>query len=541
MIRSPFVRRAFVVMSLSMALGARAAVPAGESADAPQPLADFIPADARRVELPAGTFTVGPEPLVLPEGLHLSGQGRRTVVVAAPGTRFALRLGSDSRLEDMAFRAPESVDKHEHPAEGLVGASGRHIRFSGLDFRDMPRAGIVTANVRDLVIRDCRFENVATAINLQFTHDALVEGNTVINAAKHGIQFWGNWKWERMDCTNLKFVRNTVVNGGEGGIWGSGGRRIIMAENIVDGARDVGLDLEWCHDAAITGNVVRRAKNGGIALFFSCENVAITGNSIANDRPIPEKDAAAAWWVRSGIWLTYENTKTFPGDDGHKNVIIAGNTIVCAEGERRAIWIAGGQNIRVGDNAVRGGQVWHGGRHNEPLTNLKTVDMPATINPVDLPPIPVPPPPGIPDGNRFKNGDFARGMADWHWNPGKAQATAEVVAGAGPGGGAAVRLHNPTPHAPGVYAMLFQTVRGLTPDRRYRVSFRCKGEAAKGVWFGGGPGWKIRHAVPNGTYDWQRREASLITGPDADRFEFMVVSENIAEAFWIADLRFEEE
>ena len=133
-------------------------------------------------------------------------------------------------------------------------------------------------------------------------------------------------KWERQESQDLIFANNYVKNGGSGPIWGTGARRVIMANNIVDGANDIGLDLEWCADSVITGNTVRNAHEAGIALFYSCHRVSITGNTVINDMEITEGEAKRSWYVRSGIWLTYPNRDVFKNDFGHQDVTITGNT-----------------------------------------------------------------------------------------------------------------------------------------------------------------------------------------------------------------------
>jgi len=75
-------------------------------------------------------------------------------------------------------------------------------------------------------------------------------------------------------------------------IWGTGAKRVVMNGNIADGAADVALDLEWCDDSVITGNTVRNFRNAGISLFYSCERIAITGNTVLNDW-VPAKEEQA--------------------------------------------------------------------------------------------------------------------------------------------------------------------------------------------------------------------------------------------------------
>ena len=59
---------------------------------------------------------------------------------------------------------------------------------------------------------------------------------------RHGIQFWGNWEWKNKAMTDIVLIGNYVKNGGGGAIWGTGATRVVMANNVVDGAYDIGLD-----------------------------------------------------------------------------------------------------------------------------------------------------------------------------------------------------------------------------------------------------------------------------------------------------------
>jgi hypothetical protein len=148
-------------------------------------------------------------------------------------------------------------------------------------------------------------------------------------------------KWLGQKSEDVIVTGNYVKNGGHGAIWGTGVTRAVFANNIVDGASDVGLDLEWSEDSVITANTVRNCANAGIALFFACRRIGISGNTILNDHPMPEpgKTAPGGWWVRSGIWLTSPDRKKFPEDSGHEAITITGNTITGDGLRRRGIWI----------------------------------------------------------------------------------------------------------------------------------------------------------------------------------------------------------
>ena len=169
-------------------------------------------------------------------------------------------------------------------------------------------------------------------------------------------------------CNN--YVKNAPS--GDGGIWGVGVIGVVMSGNIVECAKDVGLDLEWCEDSVITGNVVRDTENGGISLFFSCKNITISGNTIYNNR-VYEKEPGA-YWVRAGIWLTYRNTETFQNDTGHENITITGNTIVNSPGKRRAVWVGYGKNVLIRGNHLLNGNVYHGGSHGNLGVPVKEYD-----------------------------------------------------------------------------------------------------------------------------------------------------------------------
>lgn len=339
--------------------------PAGPATAATsEALVAALAAGRQDVALAPGTYVVGPDALVVPADTRIRGASRATVVRAAEGTAVLMRLGEGVTLSDFVVDGASIAEGGVTDAVIELGDPADRCVISSVAFRDCNRACIVTDHADGLTVRGCEFSNVGVAISLQFCDDFLIDGNRVDGARLHGIQFWGNWKWETKDISDAIITGNRVTNGGAGAIWGTGAQRVVVANNIVDGAEDVGIDLEWCDHASITGNVVRNCKNAGISLFFSCHDLAISGNTILNDYPIDDPDAE--WWVRAGIWLTYPNRGQFPNDDGHRNVAITGNLITSAEGRRRAMWIgADSGNVHVSDNTVSDGAIWLGGGEKE--------------------------------------------------------------------------------------------------------------------------------------------------------------------------------
>lgn len=329
-------------------------------------LASLIQPGGHFLRLGAGQYRLGPGTLEIPPDFQLMGAGAATIIHVAPATKVALRLGPGSRLSQLRFDCRDAVAGNVGDFLILVPPGASNVTLDNLEILDCPRAAIGLDHASDVVIRDCQFERIALAVNVLFSRNVRVEDNTIVDAKIHALQFWGNWHWKQQLADNLLFCGNTVLDGGNCCIWGSGGRHIIMSNNFVDGAKDIGLDLEWCSDSLISANIARRCKNAGIALFFACRNVAITDNSIANDAPIRAGDTKADWWVRSGIWLTYPNRKSFASDHGHENITIVGNAITCAAGQRRAIWIGSeARNVVIANNAILGGRVWSGGRDGE--------------------------------------------------------------------------------------------------------------------------------------------------------------------------------
>ncbi|HWB53669.1 MAG TPA: right-handed parallel beta-helix repeat-containing protein [Tepidisphaeraceae bacterium] len=335
-------------------------------------IAPLIKRGAHVLRLPAGQYQLGPGTVEIPADFQLVGAGPATVIHLVPGTKLALRLGRGARLSQLRFDCQGVVAGSVGDFLILVPPGVSGVTLDNLEILDCPRTAIGLDHAADAVIRHCRFQRIAMAMNVLFSRNVRVEDNTVIDAKIHGVEFWGNWHWKQQVADNLLFSGNTVLNGGNCCIWGSGGRHVIISNNFVDGAKDIGLDLEWCSDSVISSNIARRCRNAGIALFFACRNVAITGNSVANDAAISAKDAKADWWVRSGIWLTYPNRKTFGSDHGHENITIVGNAITCAPGHRRAIWVGSEvRNVVIASNAIVGGQVWFGGHDGEHPMRLK--------------------------------------------------------------------------------------------------------------------------------------------------------------------------
>jgi hypothetical protein len=331
------------------------------------------------VILAPGRHEAGPEPLVVPDGSRISGSGAATLV-AREGTEALVVMGNRTALSDLAIDGSMAVPGFVQDGLVVVPAGTEDVGIRGLRVTGCPRVCVLTDNARRVTVEGCVFEDVFGGVHLQFSNECRVVRNRITRARHHGVQIWGNWNWEERRSSDI-LVRGNIVtdvglfegeeterdrNGG-GAIWAAGVERLRYEGNLVDGATDVGLDMEWCADGQITGNVSKRAKNGCISLFFSCSDIRIEGNVIENHWP-QEPGPPEGFWTRAGVWLTPPNTADFPDDRGHSRIQISGNVIRCEPGPlRRAVWLPAGAmtDVTVEGNAITGGGLWVGDQLQE--------------------------------------------------------------------------------------------------------------------------------------------------------------------------------
>ena len=341
----------------------------------------IVPGQTSLVSGP-GTYTVGPAPLTLPANFTLSGSGSNTIVDVVSGAGTAIVMQSGDSLRNLTIDGSAGTSS-AGLSDGIISVASNpsNVSIQGIQINNSALVGVVTDQANNLSIQGCTFNNLNAAINLVFSHNVTITGNTVSNTTTQGIQFWGNWKFQNQDSSNLLISGNTVTNSGGGAIWGTGARNVTITNNVVNGASDVGLDLEWCGDSVISGNTVHKAVNAGISLFYSCDNVQIAGNTVYNDYV-----GTASGYPPAGIWLTNANPGIFTGNTGHQNITITGNTIVPGvNSARRAMWIGTSQNLTIANNAVQGRSILiSDGRvvlQGQPaLVGFQTFSAPVTAN-----------------------------------------------------------------------------------------------------------------------------------------------------------------
>ncbi len=146
--------------------------------------------------------------------------------------------------------------------------------------------------------------------------------------------------------------------------------------------------------------------------------------------------------------------------------------------------------------------------------------------------------------NLLRNPSFERGatLPDfWRWNvANSAKATAVLDVHTAHGGKRSVRLHNESGYAPNVYGGLSQRIFGIVPGSRYRLSVWVRGRGVRHCWFGGGPGWRTRKSIPDGTYGWRRVERWWTAPAGVRYFDFRINTDGITGALWVDDAAFQE-
>ena len=146
--------------------------------------------------------------------------------------------------------------------------------------------------------------------------------------------------------------------------------------------------------------------------------------------------------------------------------------------------------------------------------------------------------------NLVHNPSFESGLDvpdDWRWGvANRARATLTIDANTAHSGTRSVRMHNESGYAPHVYAGLAQRLRGITPGSRYRLRLWVRGRGVHECWFGGGPGWRTRKALPEGDFDWRAVDMTWTAPEGVHEFELRINTDGKTEGLWIDDVAFQE-
>lgn len=302
-------------------------------------------------EVPPGEYYL--KSLSVPENKKIIGDAENPPILHVLGddSEYLFDMKSGSEISNVRIVNDAGKEQAIH-IENASDVTLSEVEISGFDY------GVYNDHGDNMICDGMKIHDIEnTGITTIFASGIKVRNSIVQNCKNHGIQFWNNWEGERRGG-DLLYENNTVIDIGNGGIWGSGGTNVIMRNNTVDNCGDVGLDMEYVKTGEIYQNTVMRCANGGISCFMTCDGVKIYNNRIYNNRPVYGVNDYMA-----GIWLTYENSK-YAYDTGNKNIDIYDNFIYCITDNgghnytREAIRICtrnyNEKNITVSNNIILG-------------------------------------------------------------------------------------------------------------------------------------------------------------------------------------------
>jgi nitrous oxidase accessory protein len=228
--------------------------------------------------VPADTLVVGPQgsPATLSEALARAATGDTILVRGGVHSgplvvRKSVRLVGEGRAV---------IDGQGHGTVVRLEAKGSElrgftIRSSG-DLLAREDAGVLAA-APDLRIEDNRFEDVLFGVYLRQAPRSVVRHNELhgkdLPVARRGdlIRLWYS--------DDVTVEANTTTGGRDAVLWYS--EHLTIRDNRVHGGR-YGLHFMYCHDASVTGNVLRDNSVGAFLMYS--RRLRLRGNWIASNR-----------------------------------------------------------------------------------------------------------------------------------------------------------------------------------------------------------------------------------------------------------------
>jgi len=239
----------------------------------------------------------------------------------------------------------------------VFSVTGDDVFIDNVEFVASPtKSAVEFLNADRSVIRECTVSACWKGITFTNCSDAVADLNNITitgedGGAGHGILFaksgattasgfiftrntvhveetdFGNGIWwyggEANGATDVSVfngvVANNVVSGGFGGIWGTCGQFINVADNVIRDFYDVGVDFEGCWDCVATGNVLTRVRGGALTSLYTSKRLTFTGNHVWTDRTT--KDLGA------GALPTSSSYFALLRNDG-EDIVIHGNTFI---------------------------------------------------------------------------------------------------------------------------------------------------------------------------------------------------------------------
>lgn len=253
------------------------------------------------------TYKIDPNVLSLPNGCQIEFVGAASMVLTGAGSVFKV-IGGRTGINVVGGTYTGTLLSM---ALKLIDASGGRIENATLngpaalatERTGNPIYSAVTDSMKTLYaeVVGCiglTGSAVIPAIDFRFVKRGLAHKN-FFTGYQHGIMWWGGDSNPGVDgalanlrkTENITITENTVTDT-MGGIWGSMGKKIYVANNTVLRCSDVGIDFEGSVDGVATANVVEECVYACLATFFYNSNIifsentarqSVTGRAIINN------------------------------------------------------------------------------------------------------------------------------------------------------------------------------------------------------------------------------------------------------------------
>jgi parallel beta-helix repeat protein len=239
-------------------------------------------------------------------------------------------------LEDVALLSTGHVSHYSK-----IGAAhqGQMVILSGdracarrlmLDGGNNNAGGVVVFNCNGNEVAGCTVSNTgkSQAVLVVNTTQTRVIGN-YLEYTSHGVQHW--------QCVGCTITGNVIRNVSGGGIWGTDSTDVSISGNSVCDCGDVGIDLEGGVNCQVTGNAIRRCKNGELAWFRNgTGSKTVPSNCLYSGNALYRAATFNSWDTRSA-----KSEKTSPAGGaifiasitpGQSNICFSGNSIQAEAG-----------------------------------------------------------------------------------------------------------------------------------------------------------------------------------------------------------------
>ncbi|OGV64201.1 MAG: hypothetical protein A3K19_31515 [Lentisphaerae bacterium RIFOXYB12_FULL_65_16] len=144
------------------------------------------------------------------------------------------------------------------------------------------------------------------------------------------------------------------------------------------------------------------------------------------------------------------------------------------------------------------------------------------------------------DNASFEAVDTSGIPSGWAWAPGKTQAQVSVDRTVARSGNSSLKIVNPTPLAPNVFARLSRRCAAM-PNTDYTLSCYVKSAVVGKIWIGGGRNWEFRFPFPAAAPEWTRVVGTFRTesGEQGEWFTITILCEDVTGGVWIDDVMLE--